>query len=103
MSPIKVYLSKDVYRACLSHALSTENEEIMGLLIGDIATAERNASGGDAESKDADSKDADKSDKVIKIYELRILQRLDKRKDRVEIRYGEILLNFQPQIYFAVK
>ena len=81
MSPIKVYLSKDVYRACLSHALSTENEEIMGLLIGDIATAERNASGGDA-----DSKDADKSDKVIKIYELRILQRLDKRKDRVEIR-----------------
>ena len=81
MSPIKVYLSKDVYRACLSHALSTENEEIMGLLIGDIATAERNTSGGDA-----DGKGDDESDKVIKIYELRILQRLDKRKDRVEIR-----------------
>jgi BRCA1/BRCA2-containing complex subunit 3 len=74
MSPIKVRLSEDVYRACLSHALSTENEEIMGLLIGDIA-------GGDVDDKDEDT-----SCKVVSIVQLRILQRLDKRKDRVEIR-----------------
>ncbi len=74
MSPIKVRLSEDVYGACLSHALSTENEEIMGLLIGDIAEG------------DVGEKDEDTSDKVVSITQLKILQRLDKRKDRVEIR-----------------
>lgn len=32
----KVYLSADVYALCLQHALSTEKEEVMGLLIGDV-------------------------------------------------------------------
>lgn len=32
----KVELQADVYMVCLQHALSTENFEVMGLLIGDV-------------------------------------------------------------------
>ena len=32
-----VHLNTDVYLVCLTHALSTEKEEIMGLLIGDVS------------------------------------------------------------------
>lgn len=32
----RVYLNSDVYAACLQHALSTEKEEVMGLLIGEV-------------------------------------------------------------------
>ncbi|XP_022918442.1 lys-63-specific deubiquitinase BRCC36-like [Onthophagus taurus] len=32
----KVVLSADVYAVCIQHALSTEKEEIMGLLIGEV-------------------------------------------------------------------
>lgn len=35
----KVYLNSDVYNACCNHALSTENEEIMGLLLGEVRFA----------------------------------------------------------------
>jgi len=35
--PVKgVYLTADCYLVCLSHALTTEKEEIMGLLIGEV-------------------------------------------------------------------
>lgn len=34
----KVLLSTDVTLACVQHALSTEKEEIMGLLIGEVST-----------------------------------------------------------------
>lgn len=32
----KVLLSSDVALVCMQHALSTEKEEIMGLLIGEV-------------------------------------------------------------------
>ena len=32
-----VELSTDAYMVCLAHALSTEKEEIMGLLIGEVS------------------------------------------------------------------
>lgn len=32
----KVLLSSDVAMVCVQHALSTEKEEIMGLLIGEV-------------------------------------------------------------------
>lgn len=32
----KVELQTDVYMVCLQHALSTENFEVMGLLIGNV-------------------------------------------------------------------
>lgn len=33
----KVYLSADVYAMCMQHALTTEKQEIMGLLLGDVS------------------------------------------------------------------
>jgi hypothetical protein len=32
----RVLLTSDVYAACLQHALTTEKEEVMGLLIGEV-------------------------------------------------------------------
>lgn len=32
----KVHLASDVYSLCVQHALTTEKQEIMGLLIGDV-------------------------------------------------------------------
>ena len=37
MAVNSVHLAADVYMVCLSHALSTEKEEIMGLLIGEVS------------------------------------------------------------------
>lgn len=36
MSLTSVKMSEDVWLTCLTHALSTETEEIMGLLLGDV-------------------------------------------------------------------
>ncbi|GJM89620.1 hypothetical protein PR202_gb01982 [Eleusine coracana subsp. coracana] len=36
MSLTSVRVSEEVWLTCLSHALTTETEEIMGLLLGDI-------------------------------------------------------------------
>ncbi|KAG8233212.1 hypothetical protein J437_LFUL013266 [Ladona fulva] len=57
-----VCMSADVYVVCLQHALSTEKEEVMGLLIGEI---------------DMNAK--------AKISAVVMLRRSDKSKDRVEI------------------
>ncbi|XP_071450171.1 lys-63-specific deubiquitinase BRCC36-like [Hetaerina americana] len=57
-----VCMSANVYVVCLQHALSTEKEEVMGLLIGEI---------------DVDAK--------AKISAVVMLRRSDKSKDRVEI------------------
>eukprot|EP01116_Phalansterium_solitarium_P019984 TRINITY_DN5766_c2_g1_i1.p2 TRINITY_DN5766_c2_g1~~TRINITY_DN5766_c2_g1_i1.p2 ORF type:complete len:350 (+),score=128.36 TRINITY_DN5766_c2_g1_i1:128-1177(+) len=65
MSLKRVDISSDVYFVCLSHALTTEIEEVMGLLLGDI---EETASGS-----------------VSHVTAVSVLARLDKRKDRVEI------------------
>ena len=32
----KVEVAADAYLACLTHALSTEREEVMGLLLGEV-------------------------------------------------------------------
>jgi len=34
---LKVQLSADAYLACLTHALSAEKEEIMGVLLGEVS------------------------------------------------------------------
>jgi BRCA1/BRCA2-containing complex subunit 3 len=61
--PIKaVYLTADAYSVCLTHAMTTEKEEIMGLLIGEIS-----------------------EQMTCHISALIILRRSDKRSDRVEI------------------
>ncbi|KPI91461.1 PREDICTED: lys-63-specific deubiquitinase BRCC36-like [Papilio xuthus] len=59
----KVLLSTDVTLACVQHALSTEKEEIMGLLIGEVHD----------------------NSSLVSIVSSVILRRLDKKPDRVEI------------------
>ncbi|XP_077163442.1 lys-63-specific deubiquitinase BRCC36 [Paroedura picta] len=56
------HLEADAFLVCLSHALSTEKEEVMGLCIGEIDTS-----------------------RIVHIHSVIILRRSDKRKDRVEI------------------
>jgi hypothetical protein len=36
MPAAAVHLESDAYLVCLTHALSTEREEVMGLLIGEV-------------------------------------------------------------------
>ncbi|BFZ00312.1 hypothetical protein BsWGS_03351 [Bradybaena similaris] len=62
MSLSCVHLESDVYLVCLTHALSTEREEVMGLLIGEIT-----------------------EDRVVYLSSVIILRRSDKQPDRVEI------------------
>ncbi|RZB54417.1 JAB domain containing protein [Asbolus verrucosus] len=59
----KVILAGDVYAACLQHALTTEKEEVMGLLIGEV----------------------DEKKCISQISACVILHRSDKQPDRVEI------------------
>lgn len=42
-------ISADVFLTCLSHALSTETQEVMGLLLGDYTLVSPNFSGTDCE------------------------------------------------------
>lgn len=62
MSTNHVRLNSDVFFVCLTHALCTEREEVMGLLIGEID-----------------------SQNVSHVCSVIMLRRSDKRKDRVEI------------------
>ncbi|XP_048589034.1 lys-63-specific deubiquitinase BRCC36 [Nematostella vectensis] len=61
MAVSSVKLEGDALMVCLTHALSTEREEVMGLMIGEA------------------------EDGIAHVYSVIMLQRLDKRKDRVEI------------------
>ena len=79
---LKVKLSHDVYRSCLIHAMSTEREEVMGLLIGEVIPA-----GSSSKNVADDDIFEQNSGKVLEIVALKIMERSDKRKDRVEIRY----------------
>eukprot|EP00440_Ansanella_granifera_P065251 gb/GFBE01070761.1/.p1 GENE.gb/GFBE01070761.1/~~gb/GFBE01070761.1/.p1 ORF type:complete len:770 (+),score=160.10 gb/GFBE01070761.1/:1-2310(+) len=56
-----VYISDQVYNVCLSHAMMTEREEVMGLLLGDASYRD------------------------VRIWTSMTLVRNDKRPDRVEI------------------
>ncbi|KAK9871825.1 hypothetical protein WA026_014281 [Henosepilachna vigintioctopunctata] len=59
----RVILASDVYMICLQHALTTEKEEIMGLLLGEV----------------------DEKERISHISGAMILLRSDKQPDRVEI------------------
>lgn len=62
MTASGVNLAADAFMVCLTHAFSTEREEVMGLCIGEIDT-----------------------NKIVHIVSVIMLRRSDKRKDRVEI------------------
>ncbi|XP_022671477.1 lys-63-specific deubiquitinase BRCC36-like isoform X2 [Varroa jacobsoni] len=61
----RVNIYSDVYQACLTHALSTEKEEVMGLLIGQHVNTQTGLE--------------------AMLHALMLLRRSDKRRDRVEI------------------
>lgn len=62
----RVEVSRDVLHTCMAHALTTEREEVMGLLLGDIeASADRGS--------------------IARVWRLSFQKRVDRRADRVEI------------------
>ncbi|KAH3762640.1 lys-63-specific deubiquitinase BRCC36 [Pelomyxa schiedti] len=63
--PYTVQLSAECYFVCFAHALATEKEEIMGLLLGDCVLDHRGL--------------------VVGVWGVLMLERSDKKKDRVEI------------------
>jgi len=65
----RVEISWDVLWSCLSHALSTEHQEIMGLLLGSLE-GEKGA--------------------VAIVRRSIVLSRKDKKKDRVEVGYENL-------------
>jgi len=67
MSVDTVFITKEVYTSCLHHAMSTEKEEIMGLLLGDIWG------------------------RAALIWAFIVQVRSDKRKDRVEVSPGQLV------------
>ena len=68
----QVQCTWDVFHTCATHALSTEREEIMGLLLGHWESDEGEV-GPDAPHT------------VVHVRDVKILVRSDRRKDRVEI------------------
>lgn len=68
-----VYMSSDAYLACMAHALSTEGEEIMGLLLGEVKHEYHNSDAFGSSIGDSH------------IESVVILQRSDRKSDRVEI------------------
>jgi len=73
----RVWFNSDAYLVCLTHALSTETEEIMGVCIGEVN-----------EKKDANSAE-------ILISHVHFFKRSDVKKDRVETSSVEIFEAFQ--------
>eukprot|EP01088_Endostelium_zonatum_P020396 TRINITY_DN7496_c0_g1_i1.p1 TRINITY_DN7496_c0_g1~~TRINITY_DN7496_c0_g1_i1.p1 ORF type:complete len:262 (-),score=54.03 TRINITY_DN7496_c0_g1_i1:107-892(-) len=67
----RIKITTEVYLACLSHTLTTEREEIMGLLFGTV--------------------DHVNQEVLVTIYSISLQLRSDKRPDRVEIDPLELL------------
>ena len=73
-----VVVSPDVLSACWSHALITEKEEIMGLLVGKMV------------------------ENTLVISAMKVIRRLTKQRDRVEIRDDSRLRVYAYFYYMAV-
>eukprot|EP01091_Cochliopodium_minus_P018509 TRINITY_DN7530_c0_g1_i1.p1 TRINITY_DN7530_c0_g1~~TRINITY_DN7530_c0_g1_i1.p1 ORF type:complete len:613 (+),score=131.94 TRINITY_DN7530_c0_g1_i1:31-1869(+) len=71
MSCSKVYITSEVFAVCVQHALTTEREEVMGLLLGDCKEEDNGL--------------------ITTIWAVQVLQRIDKRKDRVEVSDEQII------------
>jgi BRCA1/BRCA2-containing complex subunit 3 len=69
----RVIVGSDVLWACLSHALSTEHQEIMGLLLGHLDVSGSN-------------------DTIASIERSIVLTRKDRQKDRVEVSYDHLAM-----------
>ncbi|CAH7332257.1 lys-63-specific deubiquitinase BRCC36 [Phodopus roborovskii] len=81
-----VHLESDAFLVCLNHALSTENEEVMGLCIGELKGDARGGSKSPHASTEMRTVPGRvDTATVVHIRSVLILQRSDKTKDRVEI------------------
>jgi BRCA1/BRCA2-containing complex subunit 3 len=69
----QVQLRSDVLWTCLSHALSTEHQEIMGLCLGRLITPSE-------------------SETIALVERSIVLSRKDKKKDRVEVSYDHLAM-----------
>ncbi|KAB5574156.1 hypothetical protein DKX38_001350 [Salix brachista] len=84
MSLTSVKMTEEVWLTCLTHALSTETEEIVGLLLGDIEYA-----------KDGNV--------TALIWGASPQSRSDRRKDRVETKPEQLAAaSAQAEISFTV-
>uniref|UniRef100_A0A6I8PJ91 Lys-63-specific deubiquitinase BRCC36 n=1 Tax=Xenopus tropicalis TaxID=8364 RepID=A0A6I8PJ91_XENTR len=68
-----VHIQGDAFLVCVTHSLSTEREEVMGLCIGEVNVNK------------AIIHQWERLVKIVHIHSVIILRRSDKRKDRVEI------------------
>ena len=110
MALSRIRITTDVFNVCMSHALLTDSEEVMGLLLGDTIVRVRFA-GGHSPGPDphalglqdvapthatastaakrsasaASSSSSKECDKVALVWGVSVQKRSDKRKDRVEI------------------
>lgn len=82
----KVVISLAVYRCCMEHALSTEKEEVMGLLIGKLDASNVMEVDEETESTRGDT---------IRFEATKIIRRQDKRRDRVEIPVEQLVFGVQ--------
>ncbi|XP_053448594.1 lys-63-specific deubiquitinase BRCC36-like [Nycticebus coucang] len=83
---LAVHLESDAFLVCLNHALSTEQEEVMGLCLGELNADQRYASKFACAGPEMRPV-AEKVDpvRIVHIHSVIILPRFEKRKDRVEI------------------
>jgi BRCA1/BRCA2-containing complex subunit 3 len=68
-----VIITDNVVQECFAHAYVTEREEVMGVLLGEMIPAPHDENGGARRGKTA------------RIWATKVIQRKDKRPDRVEI------------------
>ena len=78
-----VVMSTDAWAGCLTHALSTESEEIMGVLFGEVVEEEQ--SPGKSTRANGTKSSANSVDCTVLVYSFKTLVRSDRRKDRVEV------------------
>jgi len=81
----KVVISLAVYRCCLEHALSTEKEEVMGLLIGKLESPDK--------TKLAEGENI--YGDIIRFEATKNIRRRYKRRDRVEIPVEQLVFGVQ--------
>lgn len=80
-----VVMTREVFEVCATHALSTEKEENMGLLLGDVKPVDEFEHLATVQGSTTGSRGANSANRACLIWGLSIQVRSDRRKDRVEI------------------
>ena len=83
MAAVRVELTCDTYLCCLTHAMSTEREEVMGLLLGEVRAVPSIIISTVYPYVLQITEEGDAA--VVQVFSLYMMRRLDKQPDRVEI------------------